>query len=634
MKLSDFGAGLKRRIWRPFLLIAAATLVGTLCLALFGPPTPIILWASAAIFLIIVLGAGAKLVRNVVPPVRDLAMAVERVAPGSLTKAAENTDEFNMLVETVNTIVAEIKTKEQTWMGDLAKGNQLVQQLSMSLQEQAASFESTLNSVDMAVCLFEKNGNVVQVNQRFSSLLGGESKKLREMGFLAIVSELRMIVPEPDKLLAIAEEIYRNPSVSRSTTFRLKDGSGSLRIFCAPILGELSSLIGIVIAGGEGTDASVVDRLKSEFISTISHELRTPLTAIHGALGLVLGGAAGTVSDSIRELLDIAAKNADRMIQLVNDILEIFRIESGKLNLQPEPADIAALVTRTCERIQKSADAAKIRIETRIPPGLPPVLADSDQIETVLEKLISNAIKYSEPGRSVIIGAEPNPSAPEYMGLWVQDFGAGIPQQFQERIFDKFEQVEDVLTRKHQGSGLGLAICRGILEGHGGRIWVKSQPGVGSTFHMSLPIARTSAVQSKKQASHATPTSQDDGERCLVMVIEDDADTRSVISRILQSGGHFPMSLEEGSEAVKFALRHRPEVITLDLILPGISGLEILEALKSNDQTRHIPVVCVSISDDLSSRALALGAAQYIRKPVDPKALLNAIRSASAVVTG
>src|SRR5262249_45186556 len=151
----------------------------------------------------------------------------------------------------------------------------------------------TLNSVDMAVCLFDTNGNIIQVNQKFSSIMGGASSdQLKDMGLLPIVSELSKLVARPEEIRRIAEQIYRKPSVSRSTTVPFKDGPGTLRLYCAPILGELSSLIGIVVSSGEGTDASVVDRLKSEFISTVSHELRTPLTAIHGALGLVLGGAA------------------------------------------------------------------------------------------------------------------------------------------------------------------------------------------------------------------------------------------------------------------------------------------------------------------------------------------------------
>lgn len=628
MKLNEFGAGIERRIWLPFLSIVAATVVGVAGLSFFGTPSPIILWAAALLYIALVMVAGAMLVRKLVPGVRELAVALERVAPGCMTQAPPSADDITTLIQTVGTIVSEMRSREQTAIGDLAKRNQLLQQLSRTLQEQAASFESTLNSVDMAVCLFEGNGNIVQLNQKFSGLLGIESEKLKKMGFLPIVSELRKLIPEPEKLVATAEEIYRQPSVPRSAIIRLRDGSGSLRIYCAPVLGELSSLIGIVISGGESTDASVVDRLKSEFISTVSHELRTPLTAIHGALGLVLGGAAGAITGSIRELLEIADNNADRMIQLVNDILEVFRIESGKLRLQPQPVDVLSLVNRTCERTQKQADAASVLIETRIPAGLPPVLADAEQIEIVLEKLISNAIKYSEPGRSVVVGAEPMPSSAEFMVVWVQDFGCGIPLEAQERIFEKFEQAEDVMTRKHQGPGLGLAICRGIIEGHGGRIWLKSEPGAGSIFYLSIPTSRSGAISAQSQRTLTESLSLDHGEHYLVMVIEDDADSRNVITRILESGGHFVMGLEEGSRVMNLALRHGPDVITLDLILAGASGLDVLQELKSDERTRKIPVICVSISDDLAPRALELGAAQYIRKPVDPNTLLGAVRAA------
>ena len=185
------------------------------------------------------------------------------------------------------------------------------------------------------------------------------------------------------------------------------------------------------------------------------------------------------------------------------------------------------------------------------------------------------------------------------------------------------------MTRQHQGPGLGLAICRGIVEGHGGRIWLKSESGKGSTFYMSLPVARSAAVQPVRSA--VTGAASQDTDRYLIMVVEDDADTRNVICRILQSGGHFVMGLEEGSGAAELAMRHRPEVITLDLLLQGTAaGLDILRALKANEQTRSIPVICVSISDDLMPQAIELGALQYIRKPVDPNMLLEAVRSAHA----
>jgi CheY-like chemotaxis protein/anti-sigma regulatory factor (Ser/Thr protein kinase) len=394
-----------------------------------------------------------------------------------------------------------------------------------------------------------------------------------------------------------------------------------LRLYCVPIFGELSSLIGVIVSTGEGTDTAVVERLKGEFISTVSHELRTPLTAIKGAVGLILGGAGGPVPGAIRDLLEIASHNTDRLIQLVNDILEIFRMETGRMKLRPAPVAMEELIQTAREKTDNEAAAARIQLETRIAAGVPPALVDAEQVLIVLEKLIANAIKFSQPGGVVRIGAESMPDNPQFLLLWVQDFGKGIPPEAQERIFGKFEQAASVMTRQHQGSGLGLSICRGIVEGHGGRIWVKSEVDKGSTFYATLPVAQTMPSKSAPERAPGRPA----GNRHLVMVVDDDPDTRNVIARMLQSEGHFVVEVGSGSQVAELALRHRPEVITLDMIMPGMDGIEVLRKLKTNEKTRSIPVVCISISDDLSPQALQLGAAYFLRKPLEAERLLEAI---------
>ena len=527
----------------------------------------------------------------------------------------------------------QLREKEQTWIGDLEQRTQAVQQMSKTLQEQATSFETALNSVDLAVCLFDSNGNIVQVNQRFCGFLEMEPAKLKSMDLLQVASELQNLVAAPDDLTAAAEAIFREPSAPRDTNVPLKDRPGNLRIYRVPIFGELSSLVGIVISPGEGADSSAVDRLKTEFISTVSHELRTPLTAIKGALGLVLGGAGGPVSARIRELLEIASNNTDRLIRLVNDILEVFRMETGKLKLQPDIVGVAEMVNQACEKVKPEAEAAGIRWEIRVTPDMLPALVDAEQVQLVLENLLSNAIKFSGRDAVVRITAGPMPENPKFMTLAVQDFGEGIPSEAQQRIFEKFEQAESVMTRQHQGSGLGLAICRGIVEGHGGRIWVKSEPGKGSTFFISLPLAQSQDMHKPSPATESATLPQS-GAHHLVMVVDDDTDTRNVLSRMLQSQGHFVLEVGNGLEAVDLAARHRPEVITLDLIMPEVDGLEVLRTLKANSQTRQIPVICVSISDELSAEALQSGAVQFIQKPLEPATLLRAINAVCGTGSG
>ena len=628
--MSDFGSKLRRRVWQPFLLLMGVAIAASVCFSFLLTPTPLSLWIYTAIFVLLTGALGSLMARRLVASLQNLAKLTEEASPGSLERASQQPDEINGLAQSLSEITTEMREKEQTWMGDLEKRNLAMQQLSRTLQEQATSFETALNAVDSPVCLFEANGNILQVNQSFARLLGVSAETLKTKGFFPVVSELRRLVASPDELTQAAEAIYRRPSTPSDTTFLFKDRNGSLRLYCVPIFGELSSLIGIIVSTGEGTDTSAVERLKGEFISTVSHELRTPLTAIKGAVGLILGGAGGPVPGAIRDLLEIASHNTDRLIQLVNDILEIFRMETGRMRLRPAPVAVEELTNAARERASKEAAAARIRLETRVAAGVPPALVDAEQVLLLLEKLVSNAIKFSQAGGVVRIGAEPMPDNPKFLLLWVQDFGKGIPPEAQERIFGKFEQAASVMTRQHQGSGLGLSICRGIVEGHGGRIWVKSEPDKGSTFYASLPVAQT---MPRKPAA-APASSRAAGTRHLVMVVDDDADTRNVISRMLQSEGHFVVEVGSGNQVADLALRHRPEVITLDMIMPGMDGLEVLRKLKSNEKTRSIPVVCVSISDDLSPQALQLGAAYFLRKPLESARLLEAIEQVCRAAAG
>lgn len=623
-----FGFRLRRRLWQPFVLLIGVAIVAAVCFTVFLPLTPLFLWFYTIILIVLAVAMGALLARQVASPVQALAKLAEELSPGALQEVSQHPDEMAALTQTVTAITTQMREKEQTWVGDLERRNRAMQQLSRTMQEQAASFETALNSMDLPVCLFEGNGNILQINQRFCQFLGIPAEKLKPMGLLAIVAEVGKFVSAPDELKKAAEAIYRKPSVTRDNNFSMKEGHGHLRLYCAPIFEELSSLIGIIISTGEETTTSVVENLKTEFISTVSHELRTPLTAIKGAVGLVLGGAGGPVPGAIRDLLEIANNNTDRLIRLVSDILEIFRMETGKLKLQPSSVGVSDLIGQACSNAQKEKAAAGIRLETRLAPDLPPVLADAERAQLVLEKLISNAIKFSPPKGTVRIGAEMMQDNPRFVLLWVQDFGKGIPPEAQKRIFEKFEQAESTMTREHQGSGLGLAICRGIVEGHGGRIWVKSEPGQGSTFYLNLPVAHSPALPKPALAAERSSPPLTTTRRHLVMVVDDEPDTRSVISRILQSGGHYVVEVGNSSQVADLAVRHHPEVITLDMVMPEMNGLEVLRILKTNDQTRRIPVICISISDDLSGQAMQLGAAEYLRKPLEPAALLRAIDSA------
>jgi signal transduction histidine kinase len=240
---------------------------------------------------------------------------------------------------------------------------------------------------------------------------------------------------------------------------------------------------GVVVAFTDTTERRALDRMKDEFISTVSHELRTPLTSLRGALGLIQSGTLNKRPEKIRQMLEIAIGNADRLVRLVNDILDLERISSGKAELHYTMCSMADLLHGAAEL--RKGDAASANLEFFIDAGLVRVWADPDRIMQTVTNLISNAIKFSPEGGTIVLTAKR--IGMDEAQVEVRDSGRGIPEDKLEQIFDRFHQVDASDSRVRGGSGLGLAICRSIVQQHGGRIWATSTPGVGSSFFFTLP---------------------------------------------------------------------------------------------------------------------------------------------------
>ncbi|MFW9258393.1 response regulator [Nostoc sp. CALU 546] len=234
------------------------------------------------------------------------------------------------------------------------------------------------------------------------------------------------------------------------------------------------------------TERKQIERMKDEFISVVSHELRTPLTSIHGSLGMLTSGLLPTDSEQGKRLLQIATDSTERLVRLINDILDIERIESGKTKMEPEICNIVDLIAQAVNVMQPLADKAGVKVS--ICPVSGQVLADCDRIVQTLTNLLSNAIKFSSAGSTVCLGAQQQGNE---ILLTVKDTGRGIPADKLESIFERFQQVDSSDSRNHDGTGLGLAICKSIMEQHGGRIWAESTLGEGSTFYVTLPLFET-----------------------------------------------------------------------------------------------------------------------------------------------
>jgi len=364
------------------------------------------------------------------------------------------------------------------------------------------------------------------------------------------------------------------------------------------------------------TERSQLDTLKDEFISTVSHELRTPLTSIRGALGLLSSGVIGDVDAKALNLLRIAVTNTDRLIRLINDILDLERMESGRAPLQIRRCSLRDLSQQAIETMTPMADANTVHLElvpfTVAQAPTPEALffdGDADRILQVLTNLLSNAIKFSPPASTVRVYTD---ATAESILLKVADEGRGIPTEKLDTIFDRFQQVEPSDARQKGGTGLGLSICRSIVQQHSGSIWAQRNLGVGSTLYVMLPrTARSTDITAP--AALSTPLAPR-GEGS-ILVCDDDPSIRTVVAEHLGRQGYTVIEANSGNQALVLASEHHVEAILLDLYMPGLSGWETLQRLRENPLTANIPVVVLSVLSSTLRPQLTGDAQGWVQKP-------------------
>lgn len=411
-----------------------------------------------------------------------------------------------------------------------------------------------------------------------------------------------------------------------------------ISITCTPLLDVDGSVAGCIAVFRDMAEFRQIDDMKTEFVSTVSHELRTPLTSIKGSIGLILGGVAGQINEDVTELLGIAQNNTDRLIKLINDMLDVSKIESGKIQMNREPIFITDCVRRSVEGIRSVAQENGVKLIVDLPPSVSTVHADRDRIVQVITNLLSNAIKYTPPDGSVTVSVA---EEPDYIQLSVKDTGIGIPENQLDKIFDKFHQVERSSTRqKSGGTGLGLSICYAIIAEHEGKTWVESQVGQGSTFFFTLPKAKTMI----EDLWDRTLTSVDDRISDLfsrraraevievkgktILICDDDPGAVRELRSYLEKQGFNCIEAFNGKEAIEIAHRIRPDAITMDIIMPSLDGFQVVSMLKEDAVTEKIPIVFVSVLKDKSHKEISMGFHDWIVKPINEDRLVGAVKSA------
>ncbi len=355
-----------------------------------------------------------------------------------------------------------------------------------------------------------------------------------------------------------------------------------------------------------------VDKLKSQFLANMSHELRTPLNSIIGFSRVILKGIDGPITDMQQQDLTAIYNSGQHLLGLINDILDLARIEAGKMELNFEEVHLAEMIHSVFSTAKGLVKEKPIQLIEKVPPEMPTIRGDTMRVRQILLNLISNAAKFTDEGFiTVETSVQKAPNGKFEALIKVIDTGPGISPEGQEKLFKAFSQVDGSATRKTGGSGLGLSICANLVQLHGGRIGVESEEGKGSTFWFTMPLFR-----------------QPEGEippgRKIVLAIDDDPQVISLYERYLNPQGYHVVALTDPARAKEQVKEIKPFAVTLDIMMPHVDGWAVLTDLKSDPATRDVPVIICSIVEQ-TDKGFNLGAADYLVKPILEEDLVHAL---------
>ena len=496
-------------------------------------------------------------------------------------------------------------------------------------QRARADLEALIDTSPVGVVVFDaKLGQLVSLNREASRIFGDLLMPGRSLEQLLEVLAFRHADGRDISLeeFPLAQALSTGETVrAEEIVIEIPDGrSVPTLVNATPIYAGEGEVESFIVTIQDMTPQEELAQLRAEFLGMVSHELRVPLTSIKGAITTLLASSTGLDPVEMRQFYRIIDHQAERMRDLISDVLDVTQIETGSLSITPEPTDVVSLVDEARNTFLSGGGRSTIEID--LPPDLPWIMADRHRIVQVLNNLLSNAARYSEASAAIRLTAVREDF---YVGISVADEGRGIPADLLPHLFRKFSPVaSEHGERETPGTGLGLAICKGIVEAHGGRVWADSDgPGLGTKFTFTVPVVEEIPSVSAPQTAQQTKSSrasQKPGES--ILVVDDDPHTLKYVRDVLTDAGYTPIVTADPKEVAPLIKSSNPQLILLDVVLPGTDGIKLMEDILDVDK---VPVILLSGygRDEIIARAFERGASDYVVKPFSPTELVARIQA-------
>ena len=503
-----------------------------------------------------------------------------------------------------------------------------------ALAAQEALYRTLIEAAPQIIWVADADGQIALLNKAWHEFSGRTVEE--SLG----TRWAEALHPEdlPDVLAKWDRAFKHGETYSGECRFRAKDGSYQTFIFIGtPVRddsGEIINWVGIntniadrveaELALQEAKDAAErANRAKSEFLATMSHELRTPLNAVIGFSEILRDEILGTLNDEQKELVLDIHISGNHLLAMINDILDLSKIEAGKMELQLENFSVKEAVTEVNAIVTALASKKQIQLSLQFDQDVS-VEADKIKFKQILYNLLSNAIKFTDDGGQVTMKFEVSSSA--LLGS-VTDTGVGISLQDREKLFQPFTQLDASRSRMHSGTGLGLALTNRLVQLHGGKIWVESEANKGSTFSFTFPLRQQGdAGEVTAPGASLTETAISLGNGHTILVAEDNEQAAQLLGIYLTEAGYQVEYAADGEEAIAKAAEIQPFAITLDVLLPKKDGWQVLREMKTKPNLRSIPVIIISVTEE-RQLAFGLGAVDHLVKPIDKEALIVSLRS-------